>query len=59
MNHQTSPRYAHRPNNDGSYDSICTACFATVASVSDEAELMRHEQSHVCNPYWAYDVGRQ
>jgi hypothetical protein len=58
MNHQSCPSYAHRPNRDGSYDSICTACFATVASVHDEAELTRHEQSHVCNPFWPYDVGR-
>jgi hypothetical protein len=58
MEHQTKPRYAHRPNKDGSYDSICTSCFATVASVSDEAELAQLEQSHVCNPFWPYDGGR-
>jgi hypothetical protein len=58
MEHQMSPRYAHRPNKDGSYDSICTSCFATVASVIDEAELTQHEHGHICNPFWFYDAGR-
>jgi hypothetical protein len=58
MEHQMSPRYAHRPNEDGSYDSIFTSCFATVASVSDETELAQHEHGHICNPFWSYDAGR-
>ena len=28
--------YAHRHNRDGSIDSICKICFATVAKVQDE-----------------------
>jgi hypothetical protein len=57
MDRHAIPRYAHRPNKDGSYDSICSACFATVATVRDEGELARHEHVHVCNPFWASEAG--
>ena len=53
MDRQTSPRYPHRRNADGSHDSICTVCFVTVASAREESELTGHEQAHVCNPYWS------
>jgi hypothetical protein len=56
MKYQSSSPYVHRPNRDGSYDSICTACYATVASVRDEAELTSHEHSHECLPDWAYQT---
>lgn len=58
MEHQMSSYFVHRPNNDGSYDSICTSCFATVASVRDEAELTQLEHGHICNPFWVYAAGR-
>jgi len=48
------PRYPHRENKDGSYDSICTACFATIASVRNETELARHERAHVCDQDWCW-----
>jgi hypothetical protein len=32
-------RFAHRPRRDGSYASICTKCFATVAQSHNEADL--------------------
>ena len=41
--------YPHRHNQDGSYDSICTTCYATVASSSDEASLAEHESAHTCD----------
>ena len=44
------PSFPHRHNADGSYDSICTICFATVASVQNEWELGSHESTHVCEP---------
>jgi hypothetical protein len=47
------PRFPHRQNEDGSCDSICPLCFATIASVRDETELVAHERAHVCNPYWS------
>jgi len=54
MNYQSRSLYVHRPNKDGSHDSICTRCYATVASVSDEGELTSHERAHVCVPDWPY-----
>jgi hypothetical protein len=43
--------YAHRHNRDGSHDSICVGCFATVATAQDEWELAAHESAHVCNAW--------
>jgi hypothetical protein len=42
--------FPHRLNEDGSYDSICTACFVTVGTDFDEAQLRRSEAAHLCNP---------
>jgi hypothetical protein len=44
----TSSSYPHRRNKDGSFDSICTACFATIAQASAEADLAECEKVHVC-----------
>jgi hypothetical protein len=49
-------KFPHRHNSDGSYDSICTACFATVASVKDEELLRTHEAVHVCDPVNLYRI---
>jgi hypothetical protein len=35
---------------DGTTDSICRQCIATVATVNDESELLSYEQQHICNP---------
>ncbi len=43
-------KFAHRSNPDGTTDSICLRCIATVATVYDEGELLRHEQEHICDP---------
>ena len=43
-----SLKFAHRCNPDGSVDSICYRCFATVATAKVESELHRYEQQHVC-----------
>lgn len=40
--------YPHRHNPDGSWDSICPRCFATVATVSAERQLLQCEMQHVC-----------
>jgi|HubBroStandDraft_4_1064222.scaffolds.fasta_scaffold844879_2 hypothetical protein len=42
--------FPHRKNRDGSYDAICTECFQTVASVSEESDLAAFEDAHVCDP---------
>jgi hypothetical protein len=42
-------RFPHRRNRDGSYDSICTFCFATVASSGTEEELGEAGAKHICD----------
>ena len=45
-----SPRvsFAHRHNPDGSFDSICSGCFATLATTAEESNLREAEESHDC-----------
>jgi hypothetical protein len=45
-----SPKFAHRSNPNGTSDSICFRCIATVARVHDERELLRYEQQPICDP---------
>jgi hypothetical protein len=42
--------FAHRSNLDGTTDSICMRCIATVATADDKGELLRYEQQHICDP---------
>ena len=42
-------RYAHRLNDDGSFDSICLHCFQTIATAETEEELNGSEDSHKCS----------
>src|SRR5579863_2312785 len=44
--------FPHRHNGDGTYDSICTVCLATVATSQNEAELRVQEEAHVCDLLW-------
>ena len=55
---QVNPKYPHRHNTDGSYDSICSMCLLTVASVKTEHELALCERTHVCDPIRLYQLGR-
>jgi hypothetical protein len=41
--------YPHRHNYDGSFDSICRTCYATVGHASDEAMLAELEKTHSCD----------
>jgi hypothetical protein len=43
------PFYPHRQNGDGSYDTICPRCFATVAQAKTEAELLTFDEPHDCD----------
>jgi hypothetical protein len=43
-------RFVHRANRDGSTDSICKDCFATVCTSAWETELGHAERTHVCDP---------
>jgi hypothetical protein len=56
MAHFSGPGFPHRRNPDGSYDSICTACLATVATAQREEQLYPRELSHVCDPLRLYDI---
>jgi hypothetical protein len=42
------PAFPHRHNRDGSYDSICVKCFATIATERIEEMLVESEQAHAC-----------
>lgn len=41
--------YPHRHNLNGTYDSICLICFATVATTLTEPELAVYDRKHICN----------
>jgi len=48
-------KYSHRPNDDGTYDSICRTCVRTVARGLREAKLAEAEALHNCpgfRPDW-------
>jgi hypothetical protein len=51
------PLFPHRHNADGSYDSICTECAATVATTRTEDQLYLPELSHMCDPLRLYHFG--
>jgi len=54
--------FPHRRNWDGTFDSICPSCFATIATTETEAELAMAEDKHVCDRYYGWDeepYGRQ
>ena len=40
--------YAHRPNEDGTYDSICPTCARTVAEGISEMKLAETQTVHQC-----------
>jgi hypothetical protein len=41
--------FHRRRNDDGTFDSICLACFRTAASSPEESELNSLERGHVCD----------
>jgi len=40
--------FAHRRNDDGSFDSICWTCFAAAVRSKPESELPHYEKTHDC-----------
>jgi hypothetical protein len=48
--------FAHRSNRNGTTDSICHRCFATVATATWEADLDRAERVHACQPWVLQDA---
>jgi hypothetical protein len=61
MDDTKMPFFPHRLNPDGTYDSICLKCFATIARCLTSEELNAYDVAHSCNetgkvrigPYWA------
>lgn len=51
------PAFPHRRNRDGSYDSICPACYITIARSKHEAGLAAHEQAHICHSAFLAERG--
>lgn len=51
----TNDPFAHRTNRDGTRDSICKKCFATVGTSESEEHLAELERDHVCDP-WKLEV---
>ena len=51
------PFYPHRWNRDGTYDSICLKCFATVANVRDAGELDAYDDAHICEESYLAERG--
>ncbi|HEV2324363.1 MAG TPA: hypothetical protein VGS10_10490 [Terracidiphilus sp.] len=47
----TRQKFVHRSNRNGTTDSVCRDCFATVATAIWEAELERKESAHLCDPW--------
>jgi hypothetical protein len=45
----TSKLLPRKRNNDGSYDSICLTCFATVGGCGPDGRLPEHDKAHVCD----------
>lgn len=45
-------QFVHRENRNGTFDSVCTLCFQTVATVKEETSLKKFENEHVCDPHW-------
>ncbi len=41
-------RFAHRPVEGGTYESICLNCFRTAGSARDESGLAKAEAQHAC-----------
>ena len=54
-NHSTL--YTHRRNDDGSYDSICRACFESVARSLPESKVARYEKAHECHSAFLAERG--
>jgi hypothetical protein len=43
--------FPHRLNHNGTIDSICPKCFATIGTSMWEADLDRSESRHICESW--------
>jgi len=51
LDNQVTHRFAHHLNPDGTVDTVCILCSQTIASATDEANLVFAEERHVCDPF--------
>jgi hypothetical protein len=49
MSSSAIDKFSHRQNEDGTVDSICHFCFATIATMESEDALDAFEKAHVCD----------
>jgi hypothetical protein len=49
MSNITAGKFAHRPNGNGTFDSICRVCFQTVVHSEKEESLASSEAVHECS----------
>ncbi len=43
--------FAHRHNQDGTWDSICSKCFRIVDNSADESNMVEQENAHKCEGF--------
>jgi len=48
MSNVPAGKFAHRPNVDGTFDSICRVCFQTIVRSEKEESLASSECVHQC-----------
>jgi hypothetical protein len=51
MSPLSRPDFPHRRKPNGTFDSICTQCFLTIATADTEAELKAAERAHHCKGF--------
>ena len=54
MDSPVDSQFLRRAKRDGTFDSICKECLATVAIVKLEIDLEKSERDHVCIPQMRY-----
>ncbi len=50
MSSSVDDKFTRRQNEDGTMDSICCFCFATVGTSTQESALVFFELQHSCDP---------
>jgi uncharacterized protein YbcV (DUF1398 family) len=46
----STSQFARRANRNGTFDSFCRECFATIGITQWKADIEKAEQEHVCDP---------
>jgi hypothetical protein len=44
----TGQSFKHRELGDGTWDSVCMRCYATIVNMPDEDGLLKYELKHDC-----------